>query len=252
MEVTFFGTSGAIPGAGEDCPCFLINHKYMFDLGLYAPMSLVNDGIDPTALSMTLFTHMHHDHFLGLPMLLFLTMQSGKSLENTKLAGPAGTLRRTVDNALTLCKDGHFYLDKGEPQCFPLLPGESLETDDFLFETHASDHSVEGLCYRVTEKATGRVLGVTGDTAYTDDIADFFCGCHAIIHEATRGLEVKTQTTHNHSSIFDAIATADRAGIHRMFLVHTAREVRPAVLKYADGHFDGEALFPELGKAYAI
>lgn len=252
MKIQFFGKAGAIPEAGEDCPCFLINDKYMFDLGLHAPMSLINYGIDPASLEITFFTHMHHDHFLGLPMLMFIIMQSGHQLSELTLAGPAGTLQSTVENSIRLCCDGRFYLEKGEPRQIPLLPGDVFETDEFVFETHASDHAVEGLCYRVTEKASGKVLGITGDTCYTDDIADFFGGCDAIIHEATVALEKDTRTKHNHSGVYDALDTARRAGCSKLFLVHTAADQRARVLDVVAKSYDGEALYPEFGGIYEI
>src|SRR5579871_6483509 len=97
--VTFLGTSAVVPGAGHDTASFLINGKYLVDTGWYAAIKMRSYGFDPMQLEYLVLTHCHHDHYLGLPQLLFyLRMRRRERPDRPplKIVGPAEDLERVV------------------------------------------------------------------------------------------------------------------------------------------------------------
>src|SRR5437879_3430827 len=76
--VTFLGTAAVLPGAGQDSACFLINGRVLFDTGWYAALKMQEYGCDPLAIEHLIFTHCHHDHYMGLPALLFFRAMMGR------------------------------------------------------------------------------------------------------------------------------------------------------------------------------
>jgi len=76
MEIIFLGKSKCIPDEHHgDTPCFIIDRKYLVDLGYKSALTLADIGIDPNDIEHVFVTHCHHDHIMGLPLFLFYKMQ---------------------------------------------------------------------------------------------------------------------------------------------------------------------------------
>jgi ribonuclease BN (tRNA processing enzyme) len=80
-RVTFLGATSAVPDAGCDTASFVINDRILVDTGWSVVGNLRNLGIDPNQIDTLIFTHMHHDHYLSLPSLLFYRRMRKHSLQ---------------------------------------------------------------------------------------------------------------------------------------------------------------------------
>lgn len=223
MKLRFLGSTACIPDIDEDTPCFLVNNKVLFDCGWNCIEGIRKFGCNPKEIECLVFTHMHHDHFLGLPQLLFYYIQSrSKDLSSLTIAGPAETVQRVVDDAFRFIQ----MEDIARPKIIKLHPGDSFECSGMSFETMKSHHPVPGLCYRITEIETGKVLAASGDTAYTGDTMELYKGASALIHEATIGLAPASEPADvracGHSTLLEAVAAANDADIPILFPMHCA------------------------------
>src|SRR3954447_15556987 len=93
--VTFLGTDAVVPEGGADTASFVINGKYLVDTGWYAVIKMRCYDLDPMDIEYLILTHCHHDHYLGLPHLLFyLAMRRSERPDRPKLKiiGPAGEI----------------------------------------------------------------------------------------------------------------------------------------------------------------
>jgi ribonuclease BN (tRNA processing enzyme) len=71
--VTFLGTGDAFNAGGRAHSCYVVEDTAgtcAVDFGPTALMSLKRFGQNPAAISSVLLTHLHGDHFAGLPFLL--------------------------------------------------------------------------------------------------------------------------------------------------------------------------------------
>ncbi len=221
MKLKFLGTTACIPDIDEDTPCFLINNKVLFDCGWNCIDGIRKFGCDPKEIECVVFTHMHHDHYLGLPQLLFYYIQSrSKDLSTLTIAGPAETIDRVVSDAFRFIQ----MEDIARPQIIKLQPGDMFECGGMKFETIKSHHPVAGLCYRVTDMESGKVMCASGDTSYTGDTKELFKNADALIHEATLGFcepkEAASVRACGHSSLQEAVAAAEDSEIPLLFPVH--------------------------------
>lgn len=66
MKLTFLGPTGSIPDSGEDSPCFLANEENLFDCGFDVCGAMRANGTLPDKIWYIFFTHMHHDHYIGI------------------------------------------------------------------------------------------------------------------------------------------------------------------------------------------
>src|SRR5690606_27377855 len=71
MKITIIGQSTCIPDHEHEAACALIDGKHLVDTGWCSAQVMRAYGFDPLALESILLTHLHQDHYLGLPALLF-------------------------------------------------------------------------------------------------------------------------------------------------------------------------------------
>ncbi len=97
-------------------------------------------------IGLILLTHLHGDHYLGLPGLLKTYSLLGRE-EPLLMFGPSGLYEMLHDAERLM----------GRPR-FPFLPeevgeGTILETEDYLLRTARTDHGLPGLAWCLEEKS---------------------------------------------------------------------------------------------------
>jgi len=154
LELVFLGTAGATPTIDRNSPATLIvrgGERILVDCGEGTQRQLMK-SVGLARLNLILLTHLHGDHYLGLPGLL-KTMSLGGREEPLQLFGPPGLyeLLRQIEYIV------------GRPR-FPFIveevrPGETLPLPDFVLKTAATDHGLPGVAWCLQEpERPGRFL----------------------------------------------------------------------------------------------
>ena len=222
--VTFLGTSSVVPEAGRDTASFVINRKYLIDTGWCAATKMLAVGLSPLDMEWLFITHCHHDHYIGLPHILFyLRMRKRDRPDRAplKIAGPEDNIEEVVELARRFLQVDRFPEVDCAPEVHPIAPGGSLETDAFRIDTCQTKHAVQGLCYRFADKVTGATVAFTGDTGYHPPVAEHVRGCGLLIHEASHGAtSPEPRPGQGHAGAPDAARIARAAGVKQLALVH--------------------------------
>src|SRR5262249_4829657 len=181
-------------------------------------------GFNPMELEYLFLTHCHHDHYIGLPQVLFYLRMKRRERPDRpplKIVGPADDLEKAVTLARQILQTQPFPAVEGLADLIALTPGSSYEDPTFRLETCASVHPVQGLCYRFTDRRTGAVFAFTGDTAYDPPIVEHVRGVPLLIHEASFGPDpAPPENRALHSGAPEAARVAAEAGVGRLALVH--------------------------------
>lgn len=221
--ITFLGTATVVPTAGHDTASFMINGRHLVDTGWYSPIKMLSYGFNPMDLETVFISHCHHDHYMGLPQVLFyLRMRQKEKPERQpiKVVGPASDIQRVVELSRRFLQTERFPDVECIPEIFPLKAGESLEFADFFVETCETCHPVEGLCYRFTNKQTKASIVYTGDTAFHPPIAKHASNASLLIHEASYGPGSVVDTRWGHSGAIEAANIAKMAEVRELALIH--------------------------------
>ena len=183
------------------------------------------DGFDPLALESILLTHLHQDHYLGLPALLFYHGLRGQGDPALAHCRPEGAFDPVVRAALDFSR-WSVSRDRAESTLLPLSPGDRFTLDDLTVETFAARH-VSGhnrlepaLAYRFTN-AAGKSIVFSGDTHPHPPLAEFARGAEVLIHDGA------------HTPAHEAAAIARDAGVGRLLLTHYREEDGPGILREA-------------------
>ena len=172
MNIAFIGTSTCIPDVGSEVASFIIDGKHLVDTGWCSALAMREHGFDPLAIESVILTHLHQDHYIGLPHLLFfagLRQRGGTGARPLRIIGPRDHLEKVVDAAATFLQISRFPEIAADYALVPLTAGQSFDLGDLHFSTCAAKHvsgsgnPQQALAYRVTHTATGDGFAFTGD-----------------------------------------------------------------------------------------
>ena len=195
MRLTIIGSGDAFGSGGRFNTCFQIealDKKVLLDFGASSLVALKSRQIDPNTIDGIILSHLHGDHFGGLPFLLLDAQFLARRERPLAISGPPGT-RERLDAAMEVFfprssqTKWRFALDVSE--ITPGVPGEFLglavSTTEVVHFSGAPSTGVRLFDGRVT-------LAYSGDTQWTDALlkiangADLFiCECYDYERELT-------------------------------------------------------------------
>ncbi|MGA1873225.1 MAG: ribonuclease Z [Thermoplasmatota archaeon] len=154
MRLTFLGTGGSWPTRRRGSQSIALTYgsgSILIDCGEGTQRQLVQSPVSPMRIRDILITHLHGDHFLGLPGLV-QTMALNDRTETLNVWGPIG-ISRSWEMARAMCP----FTEKFETKVHELKGGEVFQVIDLTVSCTAVKHSVPTLAYRIGEKdRTGR------------------------------------------------------------------------------------------------
>jgi len=93
MELCFIGSGDAFGNGGRFNTCFLVTGmgcRFLIDCGASSLVALKRAAIDPASIDAVVISHLHGDHFGGLPFLLLDKGLMAKRATPLLLCGPPG------------------------------------------------------------------------------------------------------------------------------------------------------------------
>ena len=99
VRIRFLGSGDALGSGGRLQTCILIEsngHSCLVDCGASSLIALKRAGVDPNDIGTVLISHLHEDHFGGLPFLILDGQFSSRS-NHLRVAGPPGLKARVTE-----------------------------------------------------------------------------------------------------------------------------------------------------------
>ena len=229
VQVRFVGSGDAFGSGGRFQACILLhapNHDgdVLLDCGASSLIALKQQHHDPNQVGLALVSHLHGDHFGGLPFLL-LDGQFGHRTRPLHVAGPAGVGER-VEAAMEVLFPG----STGVRRRFPVHFQELIDREPLRFDleaaelvvvpvgvVHASGAPALGL--RVTWQ--GRTIAYTGDTEWTETLVELAQGADLLIAEGY----TSQRRIRFHLDVATLEQHAGRLAARRVILTHLSADV---------------------------
>ena len=100
MKLTFVGCGDAFGSGGRFNTCFHLERaaggNVLIDCGASSMVAIRKAGLDPNGIAAILVTHLHGDHFGGLPFFLLDAQLVSRRTAPLLLAGPPGFEERLM------------------------------------------------------------------------------------------------------------------------------------------------------------
>jgi ribonuclease Z len=191
MKLILLGTGAARPDAKRAPPSQVImidDEPLLVDCGGGTGMSLMKKGVSPSKIHNIFFTHLHIDHCVEYPSIVFGGYLVGRTKE-VNVYGPNGT----EDFSRTL-------FEKVYPYAAPLLQkakgvemkiivtevnsGLVCETEKWKVTTTPVEHgNIDTLAYRID--SGGRSIVISGDTGPCINLIQLARDADILVHECS-------------------------------------------------------------------
>ncbi|MSO46439.1 MAG: MBL fold metallo-hydrolase [Acidobacteria bacterium] len=168
--VTFLGSGDAFGSGGRLETCLLLESggdRVLIDCGPTALAGLKKRGIDPSAVHTVLISHLHGDHFAGIPSLI-LDGQFSKRTTPLTIAGPPGLVER-VRQAQEVLYPRSSETTQKYPITYIELPAEQpTQVGPASVTPYPVVHFCGAVPYALRVEFGGRTITYSGDTEWVE------------------------------------------------------------------------------------
>ena len=223
MRLTFLGTGSAMP-AGERFQTGLLveagERTLLVDAGSGALHGLAQTSVGYEGVETVLLTHHHLDHVADLLPLMKARWLAGET--TLELVGPPGT-ERLIEGLLEV----HEYMQDRiglTVRDRPLGTG-TFELAGFQVGHHPTEHSMDGLAYRLTpvggETGTGDrpTIAYSSDSEAATELVEFADGAAVFVHDCSFPDDVDVSGHPTPAELGRVLAAGD-AALGRVYLTH--------------------------------
>jgi ribonuclease BN (tRNA processing enzyme) len=239
MRLKFLGSGDAFGTGGRFNTCFHVqmsDSAFLIDCGASSLVAMRHFGIEPNGIGTIFLSHLHGDHFGGLPFLILDAQFGSDRTAPLTIAGPVGLPAR-----LQAAQEALFPRSSETRPRFPLelveLPvGERREVNGVTATAFVAQHFSGTPSLSLRLEAEGRTITYSGDTAFNETLIEAARGADLFICEAYfRGRKVT-----GHMDVDELLPRLPEIGAERVVLTHMGADMlaRPApdgVAKAYDG-----------------
>jgi ribonuclease BN (tRNA processing enzyme) len=222
--VRFLGSGDAFNARGRHHAAYLVrsaNASLLLDCGATTLASLKRDSIVAGDIDTILISHLHGDHFAGLPFLFMECSLIEERQHPLRIVGPPGTEERVKSLYRAL------YPSLGsQPVPFPLefteaVPDRLLRIGPVTIEPFQVPHQEQDLSLGFALNVDGRRIIYSGDTGWTEDLLSRSDGADLFICECSF-FETRVWSHLDYPRLAENRA---RFGARRIVLTHLGCEV---------------------------
>jgi len=224
VRVHFLGTGDAFSAAGRHQAGYLVRGNgscVLLDCGSSTLTAMKRDGIDPTGLDAVLISHLHGDHFAGLPYLFLQYTYETPRQHPLHIAGPPGTearVRALFGAAYRELAAKALPFRLAFTELTPDVPADVCGVHIEPFRVPHQEHDIS-LALRIT--VDDRSVLYSGDTGWTEELMQRSQGVDLFICECCY---FETRVPY-HLDYPRLAEQRERFGAKRIILTHVGREV---------------------------
>jgi ribonuclease BN (tRNA processing enzyme) len=187
VRVTFAGSGDAFGSGGRFQACSHVRSRdhapVLLDCGATSLSALRSAGLDPGEVGVVFVSHLHGDHFGGLPFLI-LDGQFTRRTSPLTVAGPPGTGARLREVMEALFPGSADTARRFDVRVTELAPGTTQAVAGITVTSWEVDHPSGAPPLALRLEIGGKTIAYTGDTAWTDDLPAVAAGADLLIAEA--------------------------------------------------------------------
>lgn len=204
-SVRFLGCGDAFSGGGRFHTCFYLEggeEPMLIDCGATSLAALKRERIDPSSIGWIALSHLHGDHFGGVPWMIL----DGRFAHRTRalhVAGPVTTRERLESAFEALYPGGPSAANPFEIRFSEHAEGARQAFGPAVITPFEVIHESGAPSYALRVEYGDRVIAYSGDTEWTDSLipaaagADLFvCECNFFDEQVPGHLDYRTLSEH--------------------------------------------------------
>lgn len=225
MRLQFLGSGDAFGSGGRFNTCFHLERTHhgnlLVDCGASSMVAIRKWEVEPNAISTVLVSHLHGDHFAGLPFFLLDAQLVSRRTAPLLLAGPPGFRDRLMTIMEAMFAGSTQVQRKFELAIRELELHERVEMNGLVVTPYLMKHYSGAPSYALRIETEDKVLTYSGDTEWVEELipaardADLFI-CEAYFFDKVMKYHIDYTTLVNH---------LPRIGARRTIVTHMSAEL---------------------------
>jgi len=198
-------------------------------------------GVSSGEIDFILLTHLHGDHFGGIPFLVLDAQLVAKRTRRLLIAGPPGTKKRVVDAMELLFPESSRMSLRFPLDIMELVPERAQALGGITVTPYVVEHPCGDPPFALRIECGGRIIAYSGDTAWTPALLPAARNADVFIAEAY----TFDKRTKLHLDYQTLIARLPELAPKRLVVTHMSADMLARV-----GSLSGE--FAEDGKTIVV
>jgi ribonuclease BN (tRNA processing enzyme) len=223
VTLRFLGSGDAFGSGGRFQTCMHLSGAggaVLIDCGVSSLIAMKRDGVDPGDVDAVLLTHLHGDHFGGVPFLI-LDAQFSRRVRPLLIAGPPGVRARMETTMEALFPGSTTVQRKFDVEFIELAERGAARVGPATVTAFPVVHASGAPPYALRVDYGGRIIAYSGDTEWAESLIEAARGADLFVCEAyTFDRPVKFHLDHRTID-----AQARRLGARRIILTHMGRDM---------------------------
>ena len=224
VRILFLGAGDAFSAGGRHQAGYLVSGdgtSILLDCGATTLASLKRESVPAGSIDAIFLSHLHGDHFSGLPFLFLEYTYAEPRRRPLRIAGPPGTADRVHELFRAMYRDAGSRPLPFEVDFVELKPGAQARTGSIVVDPFRVPHQQAELSLGFMVTLNGRRIVYSGDTGWTEDLISrsegtdlFICECSFFQTKVDFHIDYPRIAENRH-----------RFGTKRLILTHLGAEV---------------------------
>jgi ribonuclease BN (tRNA processing enzyme) len=224
IQVKFLGAGDAFSAGGRHQAGYLVQTgqtSFLLDCGATTLASLKREGLSPGAIDTIFLSHLHGDHFAGIPFLFLDYTYSEPRTRPLRIAGPPGTEERVTSLFRAMYSELSRRPLPFQLEFIEMLPQKRLEIGCVAVDPFRVPHQEKEISLGLGVLVDGHSILYSGDTGWTEDLVSQSEGTQLFICECSF-FETRVSFHLDYPRLYE---NRGRFGTDRLILTHIGQEV---------------------------
>lgn len=220
----FLGCGDAFGSGGRFNTCFLLSHgadRALIDCGASSLIAMRKFGVEPNEIGSILITHLHGDHFGGLPFLLLDAQLVSRRGAPLLIAGPPGLQKRLHDAMEVFFPGSTGIPRKYDLQVVELEAGARRDFGAVAVTPFLMQHPCGAPPYALRVELGGKTVTYTGDTEWVEALIPAAQDADLLIAETY----FHDKPVRFHLNFATVQQNRDRLGAKRIVITHMSPDM---------------------------
>lgn len=224
VTVQCLGSGDAFGSGGRYQTCYYVESnsvRFLIDCGATSMTAMKRFGVDPGRIGIVLISHLHGDHFGGLPFLIRETQIMAERTRPLIVAGPRG-IEKSVCGALNVFFPGAADQERSfELSFIELSVCQPVPVGPLKVTSYPVRHREQTIPQALRVEVEDKIVSYSGDSEWTESLldvskhADLFI-CEAYTYEKKKKAHLGYRDIETH---FNALTCK------RLLLTHMSDEM---------------------------
>jgi ribonuclease BN (tRNA processing enzyme) len=224
VRLRFLGTGDNFGSGGRLQACIHVDtgkSRFLIDCGASSLIAMKRAGIGSAAIDAILISHLHGDHFGGIPFFILDAQLISRRETPLVIAGPPG-LKQRIHDAMEVFYPGSSGVErKFSIDYVEMAEGETMHVKDLSILPVRVIHGSGAPPYALRIECAGKIISYSGDTEWTDALRAVTDGSDLFICESY----FFEKQMKNHLNYRTLMAHKADLGCKRLIITHLGEDL---------------------------